>query len=102
MPNAVRNNDCRMKNCLKNAGLSLPDTAVMSDRELLRLPNFGTCSLRWLRSLEPAKVPIPKITPEMIEAGASVLYRMEFAFASEEFWAEEVYRAMAALAPQCP
>ena len=40
-----------------------------------------------------------EITPEMIEAGASVLYRMETAFAWEPFWAEEVYRAMASLAP---
>ena len=40
-----------------------------------------------------------EITPEMIEAGASVLYRMELAFAWEPFWAEEVYRAMASLAP---
>ena len=40
-----------------------------------------------------------EITPEMIEAGASILYRMETAFAGEEFWAEEVYRAMASLAP---
>lgn len=39
------------------------------------------------------------ITPEMIEAGMSVLCRMELAFADEEFWAEKVYRAMAALAP---
>ena len=40
-----------------------------------------------------------EITPEMIEAGASVLYRMELAFAGEEFWAEEIYRAMASLLP---
>ncbi len=40
-----------------------------------------------------------EITPEMIEAGASVLYKMELAFASEEFWAREVYRAMASLCP---
>lgn len=39
-----------------------------------------------------------EVTPEMIEAGASVLYRMETAFAGEEFWAEEVYRAMVSLA----
>lgn len=39
-----------------------------------------------------------EITPEMIAAGASVLYGMELAFATEEFWAAEVYRAMAALA----
>ena len=39
-----------------------------------------------------------EITPEMIEAGASVLYRMETAFAGEEFWAKEVYFAMASLA----
>ncbi len=40
-----------------------------------------------------------EITPEMIEAGASVLYRMETAFAGEEFWAKEVYKAMASLMP---
>ncbi len=40
-----------------------------------------------------------EVTPEMIEAGASVLYGMETAFAGEEFWAEEVYRAMASLLP---
>ena len=32
-------------------------------------------------------------------AGASVLYKMELAFAGEEFWAEEVYRAMVSLTP---
>jgi hypothetical protein len=32
----------------------------------------------------------------MIEAGASVLYGMVLAFAGEEYWAEEVYRAMTA------
>ena len=40
-----------------------------------------------------------EVTPEMIAAGASVLYKMELAFAGEEFWAEEVYRAMASLTP---
>ena len=39
-----------------------------------------------------------EITPEMIEAGTAVLCRMELAFADEEFWAEKVYRAMAAVA----
>ena len=38
-----------------------------------------------------------EVTPEMITAGASVLYRMELDFAREEFWAEEIYRAMASL-----
>ncbi len=38
-----------------------------------------------------------EVTPEMIEAGASVLYGMELAFAGEEFWAKEVYKAMASL-----
>lgn len=33
-------------------------------------------------------------TPEMVEAGASVLYRMELMFAPEGFWAKEVYEAM--------
>ena len=41
-----------------------------------------------------------EITPEMIEAGASVLCRMTTALADEEFWAVETYRAMAALAPR--
>ena len=40
-----------------------------------------------------------EITPEMIEAGTSVLYGMELAFASEESWAERVYRAMASVRP---
>ena len=34
------------------------------------------------------------ITPEMIEAGASVLWGFETETAGEEYWAEEVYRAM--------
>ena len=40
-----------------------------------------------------------EITPEMIEAGGAVLCRMELAFADEDFWAEEVYRAMVAASP---
>lgn len=40
-----------------------------------------------------------EVTPEMIEAGASVLYGMELDFASEEFWAREVYEAMVSVAP---
>lgn len=42
-----------------------------------------------------------EISREMIEAGASVLYRMELAFATEEFWAKEIYKAMvkASVAP---
>jgi hypothetical protein len=40
-----------------------------------------------------------EITPEMIEAGASVLYRMELAFANEEFYAERIYRAMFSRSP---
>jgi hypothetical protein len=35
-----------------------------------------------------------EITPEMTRAGASVLYGMELAFASEDYWAKEVYCAM--------
>ena len=34
------------------------------------------------------------VTRAMEEAGASVLYRMELYFASEEFWAKEIYEAM--------
>ena len=40
-----------------------------------------------------------EITPEMIESGGSVLCEMELAFADEDFWAEKVYRAMAAVSP---
>lgn len=40
-----------------------------------------------------------EVTPNMIEAGASVLYGMELAFAGEEFWAKKIYRAMASVAP---
>ncbi len=36
-----------------------------------------------------------EITPEMIREGASVLYRMDTSVATEEFWAKEVYEAMA-------
>ena len=43
-----------------------------------------------------------EITPEMVKAGASVLYGMELDFAREEFWAKEVYRAMASVAPCSP
>ena len=35
-----------------------------------------------------------EITPEMIQAGASVLYGFETQTADEAFWAAEVYRAM--------
>lgn len=42
-----------------------------------------------------------EVTPEMIEAGAKVLFRMDLAFGSEESFAEQVYVAMetAKLAP---
>jgi hypothetical protein len=40
-----------------------------------------------------------EITPEMIEAGASVLCRFETFTAGETYWAAEVYRAMALLRP---
>ena len=40
-----------------------------------------------------------EITPEMIEAGTNVLYRMTTHIADEEYWAEEVYRAMSSLSP---
>lgn len=40
-----------------------------------------------------------EITPKMIEAGSTVVCKINFAFADEEFWAAEVYQAMAALAP---
>jgi hypothetical protein len=39
----------------------------------------------------------PEITPEMIEAGASVLCGFETLTASEGYWAELVYRAMYAV-----
>ena len=51
------------------------------------------------KDIENVELPEIEVTPEMIEAGASVLFRMETAFAREEFWAEEVFRAMAILAP---
>lgn len=35
-----------------------------------------------------------EITPAMVEAGAGVLCNMALAFATEEFYAKEVYRAM--------
>ena len=41
-------------------------------------------------------------TTEMIDAGASVLCRMEPAFGSEEFWAKEVLQAMIAAALKEP
>jgi hypothetical protein len=40
-----------------------------------------------------------EITPEMIEAGASVLCRFETFTAGESYWAEEVYKAMASRRP---
>ncbi len=49
-----------------------------------------------------------EVTPGMVRAGASVLCGMELAFASEEYWAEKVYKAMvtsdsggAAVAARC-
>jgi len=47
----------------------------------------------------PPDRPVLEITPEMVRAGASVLYRMETPFAPEEYWAKEVYSAMHAAAP---
>lgn len=41
-----------------------------------------------------------EITPEMIEAGASVLCGFNTYYSGEEHWAEEVYRAMRALSPE--
>jgi hypothetical protein len=35
-----------------------------------------------------------EVTPEMIEAGASVLYGMETSIVNEHGWAERVYTAM--------
>jgi hypothetical protein len=40
-----------------------------------------------------------EVTPEMIEAGAAVLCRMTTHFAGEDYWAEEIYKAMAARRP---
>ena len=39
-----------------------------------------------------------KITPEMIEAGASVLCGFNTYFTGEAYWAEEVFRAMTRVA----
>ncbi len=41
-----------------------------------------------------------EVTPEMIKRGASVLYRMTTHIADEEYWAEEIYTAMASLRPR--
>ncbi len=41
-----------------------------------------------------------EVTPEMVEAGTSVFCRMTILVADEEFWAEEIYRAMAARSPR--
>jgi len=35
-----------------------------------------------------------KVTPEMLKAGASVLYEFETLTAGEEYWARRVYEAM--------
>jgi hypothetical protein len=40
-----------------------------------------------------------EVTPEMIEAGVSVLCGYETLTAGESYWAGEVYRAMRAVAP---
>jgi hypothetical protein len=40
-----------------------------------------------------------EITPEMIEAGRNILYTISTSFADEEYWAEQVFRAMIRAAP---
>lgn len=40
------------------------------------------------------------LTPEMIKAGASILCGMELIFANEEFYAQQVFRAMVAACPK--
>jgi len=40
-----------------------------------------------------------EITPEMIEAGASILCHFQTETAGEDYWAEEVYKAMASRKP---
>ena len=66
--------DTRIWNCLKRQGLTLADTATMTDRGLLRIPNFGLKSLGRLRLAEPAQRPVPEITLEMVEAGMDEFY----------------------------
>lgn len=56
----------------------------------------GIQELTWDEAAEIVADQFVDVTPEMIEAGAAVLCRMEPAFATEEFWAERVYRAMEA------
>jgi hypothetical protein len=46
------------------------------------------------RSADQLGAPGIEVTPEMIEAGARVLYRMDIGFGSEESFAEQVYVAM--------
>lgn len=41
-----------------------------------------------------------EITPAMIEAGTAVLCRMTTYIADEEYWAEEIYKAMLAVSPR--
>ena len=41
-----------------------------------------------------------EITPEMIEAGASVLYGFETIFSDEELWARKVFESMARAHPR--
>jgi hypothetical protein len=48
---------------------------------------------------EPVTPEEIEMTPEMVAAGASVLYLMDLDSAREEFYAREVYMAMASLRP---
>jgi hypothetical protein len=43
----------RMVNCLRRAGLTLPETQKMSDLQLLRLRNFGVKTVREIRAVAP-------------------------------------------------
>lgn len=52
-------------------------------------------SVEYLKMKDDANKPDEiEVTPEMIKAGASVLCSFETLTASEEYWAEKVYKAM--------
>ncbi len=84
--------DRRLLSTLRAANLTLVDATRLGDLTLLRIPNLGRKSLARIRRVNRLKV--SKITPEMIEAGTSILYKMTTHIADEEYWAEEIYQAM--------
>ncbi|KKL16083.1 hypothetical protein LCGC14_2499120 [marine sediment metagenome] len=52
-----------------------------------------------MEDIENVELPEIEVTPEMIAAGADVIVSVTFDLADEDFWAEQVYRAMAAKKP---